>query len=286
MCSTTPTISLSRLLAYINILPPSSRRSNTFQLNSISRHSQPASHGGVQAARRGLRAREAVPAHLRLHPDPHHPHPPDHPDRLARPPPHEAEVLPPRRNPHPVQPHRPGLPRRLRADHHLLQEPQRPHRHILRPPRRLRGVQGAAGHRPLGAPQGLPGPRGHRRLVADPLRHRGPRRALPLRRAQPGPECRGAPRRLQGWGEAQVEGRQLDVGTLPPLRQLSGLHDQRQGRRRRRLLQAAARDGHLQRRCLVYLDRLLRGEDKVRRYNFDLYSHKNPSILLIISTSL
>ncbi|URD84308.1 hypothetical protein MUK42_08460, partial [Musa troglodytarum] len=94
-----------------------------------------------------------------------HSRPPRGAHRVARPPPHQAQVLPPGRQRRPVQPHLRRRPPHLRVpDHPLLTQPQRPHRRLLRPHRRLRALQGPADHRRHRPPARLPGPQRRHRL--------------------------------------------------------------------------------------------------------------------------
>ncbi|URE42875.1 Late embryogenesis abundant protein, partial [Musa troglodytarum] len=91
--------------------------------------------------------------------------PPRRAHRLACPPPHEAQVLPPGRLRRPVQPLlRRWHPHRRPPGHPRLPQPQRPHRRLLRPRRRLRPLQGPAGHRHHRPPTRLPGPQRRHRL--------------------------------------------------------------------------------------------------------------------------
>ncbi|URD84305.1 hypothetical protein MUK42_08460, partial [Musa troglodytarum] len=152
---------------------------------------------------------------------------------VARPPPHQAQVLPPGRQRRPVQPHLRRRPPHLRVpDHPLLTQPQRPHRRLLRPHRRLRALQGPADHRRHRPPARLPGPQ---------------RRPLPGRERRLHPPLR--PRRRP----PPLEGRHLDLRPLPPPGQLPRLpHHRRQEppRRRPRPLLPLPADDLLQRRRL------------------------------------
>ncbi|URE29318.1 hypothetical protein MUK42_03506 [Musa troglodytarum] len=114
----------------------------------------------------GAEAAQAVPPPVRGLSGAAHPRLPRRPRRLAGPPPHQAQVLPPGRRPPPVQPHpwRRPPPHLRRPGHPLLPQPQRPHRRLLRPPRRLRPLQEPAGHRRHRPPLRLPGPQRRHRL--------------------------------------------------------------------------------------------------------------------------
>lgn len=89
-----------------------------------------------------VRAAEDVPARLRVPAGAGDRHPAHHPHRLARPPPHQTQVLPAGRLRLPAQPLHPRQHPLLRhPGHHLLPQPQQQHRHLLRPRRRLRLLQ-------------------------------------------------------------------------------------------------------------------------------------------------
>jgi hypothetical protein len=141
-------------------------------------------------------------------------------------------------------------------------QPERARGRVLRPGGRVRGVQGRGDHGADAAARAVPGAPGRVRVVPVPARP-GRRRAAPAAAGRGagagrdgGLRARRRPRRRLG----PLEGRhQLDLGTLPPPRQLPrAAHRQRrqgqlrrQHRRRHRILPLPAGSGLRRRRLAV-----------------------------------